>query len=108
MVNCTTRSMFLAIAPLFFGLVHSYHQSSRANVRLVRLKSSSSNFDGYRQSDTKTGAYEIAASSEIRMPCIILVNPYLDQNVGSVSRAMVNANTEEKCCCINFDSMCRF
>lgn len=101
-------SLFLTTAILFLDLVDSYHQSSRANVKLVRLRSSSSNFDGYRQSDTKTGAYEIAASSQIRMPCIILVNPYLDQNVGSVSRAMVNANTEQRYCHLNLNSMHRF
>jgi hypothetical protein len=48
---------------------------------------------GYQQPMTKQGAFEAAISSAkfdgIRMPCVILVNPFLDQNVGSVSRAMV-------------------
>jgi tRNA/rRNA methyltransferase len=56
----------------------------------TKLNLNSGNFDGYHQTATKTGAYEIAASSKIVMPCIILVNPFLDQNVGSVSRAMLN------------------
>jgi hypothetical protein len=55
----------------------------------MKLRLNSGSFEGYRQTETKTGAYDIAAASEITMPCIILVNPYLDQNVGSVSRAMV-------------------
>ena len=52
-------------------------------------------FDGYQQPETKRGAYAEAAASEILMPCIILVNPYLDQNVGSVSRAMLNFGLHE-------------
>lgn len=54
-------------------------------------------FEGFRyqQPDTKRGAYAEAAASEILMPCIILVNPFLDQNVGSVSRAMLNFGLHE-------------
>ena len=52
---------------------------------------------GYRfqQPEAKEGAYEIAAAAEIKVPCIILVNPFLDQNVGSVSRAMLNFGLHE-------------
>ena len=71
------------------GLALPYSQSSKKGFRLTRTEISSGNFDGYRQPDTKKGAYEIAASAAIAMPCIILVKPFLDQNVGSVSRAMV-------------------
>lgn len=44
-------------------------------------------FNGYTQSLTKREAYTIA-SSEVSgsLPCVILVNPFLDKNVGSVSR----------------------
>lgn len=38
----------------------------------------------------KISGYEAAKSLKIRMPIIILVSPYLDQNVGSVARAMLN------------------
>lgn len=41
-------------------------------------------------SEKKFSAFEAAKASEIRMPTIILVNPFLDANVGSVSRAMLN------------------
>jgi hypothetical protein len=85
----------MAISLIFFLLlssqiVQSYHRPIGHILDAVNLAMSSGNFDGYRQSDTKKGAYEIAAASEIKMPCIILVNPFLDQNVGSCSRAMVS------------------
>ena len=41
---------------------------------------------GYVQPQTKSGAYDIAkatSSTGIAMPCIILVTPFLDQNIGS-------------------------
>ena len=44
-------------------------------------------FNGYTQSLTKREAYTIASSTTSTvLPCVILVNPFLDQNVGSVSR----------------------
>jgi tRNA/rRNA methyltransferase len=46
-------------------------------------------------SPAKLDAFEQAKNSPIKMPCIILVNPYLDQNVGSVSRAMLNFGLHE-------------
>jgi hypothetical protein len=78
---------------LIFQTALSYNQLKRNGLRLMRTEISLGNFDGYRQSDTKKGAYEIAASAEIVMPCIILVKPFLDQNVGSVSRAMVRVTS---------------
>jgi tRNA/rRNA methyltransferase len=47
-------------------------------------------FKGYTHTTGKEGAFQKAKDQEIQMPAIILVNPYLDQNVGSVSRAMLN------------------
>jgi len=42
-------------------------------------------------SDSQLNAYhEAKHNSVIKMPCIILVNPFSDANVGSVSRAMLN------------------
>lgn len=59
----------------------------------------SGGFKGYQQPETKRGAYEAArrdaAERGLVLPCIILVNPYLDQNVGSVSRAMLNFGLTE-------------
>lgn len=40
-------------------------------------------------------AWQQARRSEIKMPCIILVNPYLDANIGSVSRCMLNWGLSE-------------
>lgn len=39
---------------------------------------------------SKAMSYTIASNNSLPMPCIILVNPSLDQNVGSVARAMLN------------------
>jgi TrmH family RNA methyltransferase len=61
------------------------------------LDSTSSNpitsFDssrGYSSPNTKSSAYDIAAHAHGDFPSIILVNPLLDQNVGSVARVMLN------------------
>ena len=56
---------------------------------------SSSNFGGYVRAEAKASAYDLAKTSEILMPVIILVNPFLDANVGSVSRAMLNFGCHE-------------
>eukprot|EP01031_Cornospumella_fuschlensis_P033513 gene33513-40547_t len=47
-------------------------------------------FEGYSQPLSKHNAYDIALQSNANLPVIILVNPYLDQNVGSVARTMLN------------------
>lgn len=46
-------------------------------------------------SDSNVVAFQRARESAIRMPCVILVNPFLDANVGSVSRAMLNFGLHE-------------
>jgi len=46
-------------------------------------------------SENKVDAYNFAKAAPIRMPCIILVNPFSDANVGSVSRAMLNFGLHE-------------
>ena len=58
-------------------------------------QSTNSNFNGYRPSDAKKDAFSVASLSSIRMPVIILVNPFLDANVGSVARAMLNFGLTE-------------
>ena len=46
--------------------------------------------------DRGTGsAWQLARRSEIKMPCVILVSPYVDGNVGSVSRCMLNWGLSE-------------
>lgn len=52
-------------------------------------------FNGYEQPRTKEDAFSIAKSCNSNMPAIILVNPFLDQNVGSVARAMLNFGLTE-------------
>ena len=53
-----------------------------------------SSFRGYKAAPAPKGdAYAIARdelNKKIKMPSIILVSPFLDKNVGSVSRAMLN------------------
>jgi len=46
-------------------------------------------------SPNKLDAYAQAMSSPIKMPVIILVQPFLDQNVGMVSRCMLNFGLHE-------------
>ena len=40
-------------------------------------------------------AWQLARRSEIKMPCVILVSPFVDGNVGSVSRCMLNWGLSE-------------
>jgi tRNA/rRNA methyltransferase len=46
-------------------------------------------------SDSNIAAFHQAQQSAVRMPCVILVNPFLDANVGSISRAMLNFGLHE-------------
>lgn len=55
----------------------------------------SKGFSGYQAPETKRGAFEIAKNSRLKPPVIILVNPFLDQNIGSVARAMLNFGLTE-------------
>jgi len=41
-------------------------------------------------SEVNVEAFNAAKASPIKMPCVVLVSPYVDGNVGSVSRAMLN------------------
>lgn len=69
---------------------HGYRYSN-----FLSMSSSPSTFNGYSRAEAKASAYEIAKTSYIKMPVIILVNPFLDANVGSVSRAMLNFGCSE-------------
>lgn len=46
-------------------------------------------------SENRIEAYNHAKESKVIMPCIILVNPFLEANVGSVSRCMLNFGMHE-------------
>lgn len=53
-------------------------------------------FDGYKGAiDSKKVGYQTAKELQSVMPCIILVDPFLDQNVGSCARAMLNFGLTE-------------
>lgn len=55
----------------------------------------SASFGGFKQSESKAEAYLKATELNPSMPCIILVNPFLDSNVGSVARNMLNFGLHE-------------
>lgn len=59
------------------------------------LEGNSKKFTGYTSAEAKRDAYSIAKRAPIEMPAIILVSPFLDRNVGSVSRAMLNFGMSE-------------
>lgn len=40
-------------------------------------------------------AWQLARRSEVKMPCVILVSPFVDGNVGSISRSMLNWGLSE-------------
>jgi tRNA/rRNA methyltransferase len=52
-------------------------------------------FGGYTQPETKLDAFTRAKQLNPNFPCIILVSPSLDQNVGSVARCMLNYGLTE-------------
>lgn len=52
-------------------------------------------FLGYHQPDSKFDAFERAQGLSMNLPCIILVNTWTDQNVGSIARTMLNFGLTE-------------
>eukprot|EP00746_Dinoflagellata_sp_MGD_P033079 gnl/MRDRNA2_/MRDRNA2_17881_c0_seq1.p1 gnl/MRDRNA2_/MRDRNA2_17881_c0~~gnl/MRDRNA2_/MRDRNA2_17881_c0_seq1.p1 ORF type:complete len:331 (+),score=37.55 gnl/MRDRNA2_/MRDRNA2_17881_c0_seq1:150-1142(+) len=90
------RSFSLLYSPQSTLVRHREHRSFKcyatASAAAPDPRSpNSESFKGYVPTGTKTGAYDIAKDSiSSRLPCIILVSPFLDINVGSVSRAMLN------------------
>lgn len=79
--------------------VCGYHPGTNAVPRSSAIISTTrrytGGFEGYQQPDTKHDAYERALELSGNFPCIILVNPFLDQNVGSVARCMLNYGLTE-------------
>lgn len=64
--------------------------------RRMNLQLNHRDFSAYRkESDPKIDGYRSAIELDFKMPCVILVNPFLDQNVGSVARAMLNFGLSE-------------
>ena len=53
------------------------------------------NFGGDKSPGTTAGACENSQAANAGFPCVILVNPHLDQNVGSVARSMLNFGLTE-------------
>lgn len=69
----------------------NYYCCSAMTQQGCRHYSKSSLFMRSVISDSQLNAYhEAKHNSVIKMPCIILVNPFSDANVGSISRAMLN------------------
>lgn len=88
----------LLLLPVYtvFAMIIRTKTASGTLLRRRRCKTSMSNaaFEGFKPSETKVEAF--LRSKELgRLPCIILVNPYLDSNVGSVARAMLNFGLSE-------------
>jgi tRNA(Leu) C34 or U34 (ribose-2'-O)-methylase TrmL len=83
---------FVFYMTLFFASIQSFNNQVRRHLTSFRLFSA---FQGYEHAAEKASAYENAKASNIPMPVIILVNPFLDQNVGSVARAMLNFGLTE-------------
>eukprot|EP01039_Chlorochromonas_danica_P003237 gene3237-3546_t len=84
---------FLQVLMIFFGfLLHSSwaYRKAPSLSKSYRRKLSLAGFEGYQQPATKVGAFPAARDSHPNFPTIILVNPHIDQNVGSVARTMLN------------------
>jgi len=81
---------------LLLGIAIEPITGFRVAVRKLQFQASlvicslTNSFKGYQQPETKQNAYQIALRSSTKVPSIILVNPFLDQNIGSVARAMLN------------------
>lgn len=76
----------MMICSAFAIMVRSWPESAKSRQLILSLSS----FHGYAQPETKHDAFVHAAEHEAHLPCIIVVNPFLDQNVGSVARSMLN------------------
>jgi TrmH family RNA methyltransferase len=71
-----------------------YYSYERKATSRLSFSAYCASFRGYEQPKTKEGAFFKAAEFS-NMPVIILVNPFLDQNVGSVARSMLNFGLTE-------------
>ena len=82
----------ISVALLFFmvyGSETNAYSSTRQPLVRFSMVDERSKF-GMTSSAKKEEAFTQAKSASPQLPCVILVSPYLDQNVGSVSRAMLN------------------
>ena len=86
-------TIFLLVLMPFHALPFSSIEYNCLKCKPLYL--SSFNNGGYQQPSTKKDAFESARNSKVKMPCIILVNPFLDANIGSVSRSMLNFGLTE-------------
>lgn len=84
-VNQITMIIIVIICLISTSLVEAFF-ACRSSSSTSSI-SATNKFEGYEQPLTKFGAYESACEHKAKMPCIILVNPYLDQNVGSCARS---------------------
>lgn len=76
----------------FIGLSSS---AQKVDDEIVPSSAGCTDFIGYHQPDSKFDAFERAQDLNMSLPCIILVNTWTDQNVGSIARTMLNFGLTE-------------
>lgn len=93
-LGTTVSYMYHFLLTIFLHLFGLYISFERKGASRISFSAYCASFRGYEQPRTKEGAFFKAAEFS-NMPVIILVNPFLDQNVGSVARSMLNFGLTE-------------
>ena len=91
---------YLSYKPTFQKSINSnnFDQSMYSNQKYVRRYNQLTLrwvYSGQKGAESKRDAYNSSKELNIKFPAIILVNPFLSQNVGSVARAMLNFGLSE-------------
>ena len=71
------------------GVVRSISRYQRSAIRMRSSHTFEENKSLF-EDENRISPYKASTNSKVKMPVIILVNPFLDANVGSVSRNMLN------------------
>lgn len=100
MLSLTSLSVVLILLQLhcivgFVKVTPRRMCTSIVNAEVEKESSASQGFAGYTPSLKKEGAYASAANSSTILPVIIVVNPYMSENVGSCARTMLNFGLHE-------------
>ena len=82
----------LSLVMSFIPLLESFSYMGRRGVREGRIvvMRALHTFSDEKDRISKNRPYEKATTLPIRMPSVILVEPFLDRNIGTVSRCMLN------------------
>lgn len=67
----------------------------RSHLHSIAYSRPLSNHGFFHEPIPKDGAYDAARLSHPTLPCIILVQPFLEQNIGSIARTMLNFGLSE-------------